>query len=157
MIILRNILRKEAFTAVGRAALRETLSEGIPLLEQGIRDFRSTGTLLSLPYYLGLKAEALYLADRTADALETINEADKLVERSEERQWSAELRRLRGVFLAAMGADENAIEAFFDKAIRIAREQKSVPLATRAEASLAEYRRQKTTGSHGRRLRLRPC
>ena len=139
-----------------RSASGDT-AEGITLIEQGIRDFRSSGTLLSLPYYLGLKAEALYFADRTADALETLNDADKLVERSEERQWSAELRRLRGVFLAAMGADENAIEASFDKAIRIAREQKSVPLVTRAEASLAEYRHQKTTGSHGRRLRLRPC
>jgi tetratricopeptide (TPR) repeat protein len=139
-----------------RSASGDTVT-GLPEIEQGIRDFRSTGTLLSLPYYLGLKAEALYLADRPADALETLNEADKLVERSEERQWSAELRRLRGVFLAAMGADENAIEASFDKAIRIARELKSVPLATRAEASLAEYRHQKTTGSHGRRLRLRPC
>ena len=29
------------------------------------------------------------------------------------------MRRLRGVFLAAMGADENAIEASFDKAISI--------------------------------------
>jgi tetratricopeptide (TPR) repeat protein len=139
-----------------RSASGDTVT-GVPEIEQGIRDFRSTGTLLSLPYYLGLKAEALYFADRTADALETLNEADKLVERSEERQWSAELRRLRGVFLAAMGADENAIGASFDKAIRIAREQKSVPLVTRAEASLAEYRHQKTTGSHGRRLRLRPC
>jgi len=139
-----------------RSASGDTVT-GVPEIEQGIRDIRSTGTLLSLPYYLGLKAEALYFADRTADALETLNEADKLVERSEERQWSAELRRLRGVFLAAMGADENAIEASFDKAIRIAREQKSVPLVTRAEASLAEYRHQKRTGSHGRRLRLRPC
>ncbi len=139
-----------------RSASGDTVT-GVPEIEQGIRDFRSTGTLLSLPYYLGLKAEALYFADRTADALETLNEADKLVERSEERQWSAELRRLRGVFLAAMGADENAIEASFDKAIRIAREQKSIPLVTRAEASLAEYRHQKTMESHGGRLRLRPC
>jgi hypothetical protein len=77
--------------------------------------------------------------------------------RSEERQWLAELHRLRGVFLAAMGADENLIEASFDKAIRIARELRSVPLVTRAEASLAEYRHQKTTGPDERRLRLRPC
>jgi serine/threonine protein kinase/tetratricopeptide (TPR) repeat protein len=139
-----------------RSASGDT-AEGITLIEQGIRDFRSIGTLLSLPYYLGLKAEALYFADRTADALETLNEADKLVERSEERQWSAELRRLRGVFLTALGADENLIEASFDKAIRIARELKSLPLTTRAEASFAEYRHRKTTGSHGRRLRLRPC
>jgi tetratricopeptide (TPR) repeat protein len=139
-----------------RSASGDTAT-GIPEIEQGVRDFRSTGTLLSLPYYLGLKAEALYFGGRTSDALETINEAEKIVERSEERQWSAELHRLRGVFLAAMGADENAIEACFCKAIGTARELKSVPLARRAEASLAEYRHQKMTGSHGQKLRLRPC
>ena len=31
--------------------------------------------MLSLPYYLGLKAEALHLADRSSEALEAINEA----------------------------------------------------------------------------------
>ena len=66
-----------------------------------------------------------------------------MAERQEERWWSAELHRLRGVFLAAIGADETQIEAAFCAAIRIAREQKSISLAKRAEATYAEYRRQK--------------
>jgi hypothetical protein len=36
-----------------------------------------------------------------------------------------ELHRLRGVFLAAIGADDTKIEASFFEALRIAREQKS--------------------------------
>jgi hypothetical protein len=36
-----------------------------------------------------LKAEALHLADRTSEVLEAINEAEALVERSEERWWRA--------------------------------------------------------------------
>jgi hypothetical protein len=56
---------------------------------------------------------------------------------------TATLDRLRGVFLATLGAEETQIEASFCEAIRIAREQKSVSLAKRAEASYAEYRRQK--------------
>ena len=47
----------------------------------------------------------------------------------------AELHRLRAVFLAAIGADETQIEASFCGAIRVAKEQKSVSLAKRAEAS----------------------
>jgi hypothetical protein len=66
-------------------------------------DWRATGAMLQVPYYLALKAEALYLADRTSEALEGIREAETLIERSEERWWCAELYRLRGVFLAAMG------------------------------------------------------
>jgi hypothetical protein len=60
--------------------------------------------------FLGLKAEALYLAHRTSEALEAIEEAVP-AERSGMRSWSAELHRLRGVFLAAMGAEEVQIEA----------------------------------------------
>ena len=52
--------------------------------------------------------------------------------------WCAELHRLRGVFLAAMGGKEAQIEASFCEAIRIAKEQKSVSLEKRAEATYAE-------------------
>ena len=66
-----------------------------------------------------------------------------MVETSEARWWCAELQRLRAVFLTAMGADETEIEVSFCEAIRIAKEQKSTSLAKRAEATYAEYRRQK--------------
>ena len=78
-------------------------------------------------------------------------EAEALVERSVERWWCAELHRLRGVFLAAMGADETQIEASFSAAISTAREQK------RAEGTYAEYRRQKASASGGRGFRLPIC
>jgi hypothetical protein len=106
--------------------------------------------MIHLPYLLSLKAEALHLADRTIEALEAIREADTLVEQSEARWWCAELHRLRGVFLAAMGADEMQIEASFRAAIITAKEQKSISLEKRAEATYAEYRRRKASGSGGR-------
>jgi hypothetical protein len=81
-------------------------------------------------------------------------EAEALVERSEERWWCAELYRLRGVFLAAMGSDEIQIEASFSQAISIAKQQKSSSLAKRAKETHAEYRRQKTLGKHVFRLPL---
>jgi hypothetical protein len=58
------------------------------------------------------------------------------------------------VFLAAIGGEENQIEASFCEAIKIAKEQKSVSLAKRAEATYAEYRRQKASGSGGCGFRL---
>jgi len=129
-------------------------AEGIPWIEQGIRDKRANGTVVRLPFYLGLKAEALHLADRTSEALETIREAEVLAERFENRYWCAELHRLRGVFFAAIGADEAQIETSFCAAIRIAKGQKSVSLEKRAEATYAEYRRQKASGSGERGFRL---
>jgi hypothetical protein len=79
-----------------------------------------------------------------------------VVERSEERQWCAELHRLRGVFLATTGADQTEIEASFCAAIRTAKEQKSISLAARAEATYAEYRCRKARalGEQGFRLPL---
>jgi hypothetical protein len=81
------------------------------------------------------------------------NEAETLIDRFGERWWCAELHRLRGVFLAAMGGKEAQIEASFCKAIRIAKEQKSVSLKKRAEATYAEHRRLKASGSGGRGIR----
>ena len=110
--------------------------------------------MLRMPYFLALKAEALYFSDRVSEALEAVTEAEGAVERSEERWWSAELQRLRGVFLATLGADETQIVASFCEAIRIAREQKSISLEKRAEGTYAEYRRQKASASGGRGFRL---
>ena len=99
----------------------------------------------------------MYLAHRTSEALETIEDAYALAERSGVRYWFAELHRIHGVFLTAIDADEFQIEASFRAAIRIAKEQKSVSLEKRAEATYAEYRRQKASGSEGRGFRLPLC
>jgi tetratricopeptide (TPR) repeat protein len=144
-------------SAIGRGWARSAsgnTAEGISLIEQGIRNLRETGTVLALPRYLARKAEALHLADRTSEALEAINEAEALAERFEQRVYRAELQRLRGVFLTAMGADEPQIEASFREATRIAKEQKSGSLEQRAEASYAEYRRRKENASGERGFRL---
>jgi adenylate cyclase len=146
-----SVLRGWARSASGNT------KEGIPWIEQGIRDLRATGTVLGLPGHLACKAEAFHLADRTSEALEAIKEAQAIAASSEERRWCAELHRLRGVFLAAMGADETQVDASFCEATRIAREQKSVSLEKRAEETYAEYRRQRASASGGRGFRLLLC
>jgi predicted ATPase len=150
-----------AFFLAGGVALRGwarcasgDIADGLARIGQGIEDWRATGATLAVPYYLALKAEALHLADRTPEAIAAIEEAQALAQRSQDRHWCAELHRLRGVFLTAMGADETEIETSFHEAIRTANEQKSVSLQKRAEATYAEYRRQRTSESGGRRIRL---
>jgi predicted ATPase len=136
-----------------RSASGDT-AEGIPCIEHGIRDFRAAGSVLGLPGFLALQAEALHLADRTSEALEAINEAEALAERFEQRGFIARIHLLRGVFLTAIGANQAQIEASFCEAIRIAREQKALSLTKRIEKTYAEYRRQKTSGSGGGGFRL---
>jgi serine/threonine protein kinase/tetratricopeptide (TPR) repeat protein len=122
-----------------RSASGDT-AEGIAWIEEGIGDYRALGSILFLPFFLALKAEALHRADRSPEALEAIREAEALVKRFEGRCWLVELHRLRGVFLASMGSSETEIEACFREAIRTAKQQKSISLAARAEASYAEFR-----------------
>jgi len=134
-----------------------SVAEGISWIEDGIEDFRSTGSILCVPFFLALKAEALHLAGHTSEALGAIWEAETLVERSEEHWCCSKLHRLRAVFLAATGVEETQIEASFCAAINTAKEQKSVSLQKRAEATYAEYRRQKASGLGGRGFRLPLC
>ena len=133
------------------------ITEGPSRIEDGIEDYRVNGSIGLMAYFLALKAEALHLADRTSEALQTIRQAEAIVESTGGRSMCAELHRLRGVFLAASGAEETQIEVSFREAIRIAKEQKSISLEKRAEATYAEYRRQKASGLGGRGFRLPLC
>jgi predicted ATPase len=65
-----EVLRGWARSASGDTA------EGLAWIEDGIEGWGATGAVLAVPYYLALKAEALYLAHRTSEALEAISEAD---------------------------------------------------------------------------------
>ncbi|HET9378652.1 MAG TPA: hypothetical protein VFO40_27020 [Chthoniobacterales bacterium] len=104
--------RAAALRGWARSASGNT-AEGISWIEDAIGDYRATASILDMPFLLALKAEALHLADRTVESLEAIREADALVERFENRYWSAELHRLSGVFLATASAEETQIEASF--------------------------------------------
>jgi tetratricopeptide (TPR) repeat protein len=149
-----------AFGAVYRGWARSALghtADGISWIEDALEDYRATGSMLTMPYWLALKAETLHLADRTSEALEVIKEAEAQAEGFEDRWWCAELHRLCGVFLTTIGADETQIEASFCAAIRTAREQKSISLAKRAEATYAEYRCQKARALGGQGFRLPLC
>jgi serine/threonine protein kinase/predicted ATPase len=141
-----SILRGWARSASGSPV------EGIRWIEDGLRDYRAIGGMIGLPFWLVVKAEALYLGGRTSEALEAIKQSEALAERSAERWWCAELYRFRAVFLTAIGADETQIEASFCQAIRTAKQQESTSLALRAESSYAEYR-----GRKGRDQNLLGC
>jgi serine/threonine protein kinase/predicted ATPase len=143
----------EVFRGWARSASGDT-TEGISWILEGIEQFRATGGFRGLPFFLALQAEAFQLADRTVEALQIMNEAEALVERLEERLWRAELYRVRGVLLAAAGADETEIEASLSKATRTAEEQKSISLAKRAKTTYAEYHRQKVNALRGRGFRI---
>ena len=121
-------------------------------IEKGIESFRATGLRGGIA--LALKAESLYLLDRTSEALESIREAEALIEVQEERWWSAEIYRLRGILLAAVGADEIEVETCFCNAIKTAKLQKSISLARRAKTTYTRYRHEKAIAARHLAFRL---
>jgi hypothetical protein len=141
------------FRGWARSAIGDTV-EGIPWIEHGIRDLRAGGSVFGLPTWLAVKAEALHLADRSPEALAAIDEAEAMAQRFEHRNTFSQLYRLRGVFLAAIGAEETQVAGSFRAAVTIAREQKSILLEKCAEETHAEYRRQSASVPGGRGIRL---
>ena len=129
-------------------------TEGISEIDEGMRGMRATGHIRCAPACLLLKAEALHLADRPCEALATLEEAEAMVEKLEERWCLVELQRLHGLFLAAVGGSDPRIEALLRSAISTAKQQKSLSLEKRAEATYAKYCRQKANASGEHELRL---
>jgi hypothetical protein len=54
---------------------------GVLRIEEGINAWQATGSTFGVPFWLALKAEALYLAHRTPEALAAIKEVEELVEK----------------------------------------------------------------------------
>jgi predicted ATPase len=127
-------------------------AQGLSWIEDGVKNYQATGSILESPFHLALRAEVLHRTNRTTEAIETIREVYVLTEKTEARWWCAELHRLRAVFLAGIGGDEIEIESSLREAILTANQQKSASLAIRAQATLAGYRRQKAGGRGAPRL-----
>ena len=64
-------------------------------MRRGIDAAHAAGASLFHTYYLGLLADALVVAGRLDEASATLDEAEALVKRTEERFWEEALRRTR--------------------------------------------------------------
>jgi predicted ATPase/tRNA A-37 threonylcarbamoyl transferase component Bud32 len=132
-------------------------AEGLAKLRQGLDDWRATGSVTYETYYLGLLAEVLAGGQQFDEALEVLEEALALVERSGERFYEPELYRLRGeVLLARGGKSERGTvrlaQDSFRRSLEIARQQSARSLELRAAMSVTELDRALGIGGAGRAL-----
>ena len=100
---------------------------------EGIRRLREHEVGSRLPYYLGLLAETLLEAGRTAEAATALADAHAEAELHADRWWLPELSRLR----ARLRPGPDGIGSL-EQALAIAAEQGSTSLGLRAAADLAE-------------------
>ena len=113
------------------------LEDGIACLRAGLKALRSTGGEVLMPYFLGLLARALAIAERSGEAFDVLAESEAALSDSGEAWWQAELYRLKGEFLLRADAtNERGAEEFFRKAMATARSQSAKSLELRAAMSL---------------------
>ena len=128
-------------------------AKGVSLLENGIADNRATGSILLVPRFLALKAEALNLADRTSEALETIGEAEALAENLKGAGGVPNCTGSAARFSRPWVPRRSEL-SFILRSHQNRREQKSISLEKRAEGTYEEYCRQKASGAGGAGFRL---
>jgi predicted ATPase len=125
------------------------VAEGISLLRSSSAAYRATGAEVWMPHYLALLANACEIAGQVEEALTLLDDALRIVERTGERWFAAELNRHKGQLLSQQGQSE-AAEELYRKALNIAQEQEAKMWELRATVSLARLRR-----DQGRRAEAR--
>jgi len=113
-------------------------AEGIDEMRRGMEAYHATGAESLRPYFLCLLVEAYGKAGQIQEGLATLDEAQAVVEKNEERFWEAEIYRLRGELLLD-AADISEVEASFHHAIEIARRQQAKSLELRAVISQSRW------------------
>jgi predicted ATPase len=139
-----NFLQGWAMTKQGK------LHEGIVQMQQGLAHLHAMETGLRESYYLGLLAEAHTRTGQVEEAMHLLEEALASVHQRDERYHEAELHRLRGELLWQQEAGEHAVEACFQQAIAVARQQQARSLELRAVMSLGRLwqRQGRTAAAH---------
>jgi DNA-binding SARP family transcriptional activator/predicted ATPase len=110
---------------------------GLERMRQGAAEYRRLEMSLGFPYQQGLLARAGRRAGRPAEAIAAIDEGLAMSERTGERFWDAELFRLRGELLLALGEPVPRARACFQRALDTARAQSALSLELRAALALA--------------------
>jgi predicted ATPase len=121
------------------------------LLHSGLTAYRATGSENWIPYFVAVLAAACEIAGQIEEALNLLNDALQIVERTGERWFAAELTRHKGQLLLRQGHAE-AAEELYHKALSLAEEQAAKLWELRAATSLARLRHDQGRHAEGRDL-----
>ncbi|HEV8711392.1 MAG TPA: adenylate/guanylate cyclase domain-containing protein [Candidatus Binatia bacterium] len=132
--------------------------EGITQIRQGLATCQAIGSGMHQSYYLALLAEAYGKAGQAEEGLAALAEALTVVDTSGERFYEAELYRLKGTLTLQSKVQgprskvEEEAEAYFQKAIEIARHQQAKSLELRAVMSLSRLWQQQGKNKEAHRM-----
>jgi tetratricopeptide (TPR) repeat protein len=119
-------------------ALNGKATDAVNMITSGIGAFRSTGATLWMPWYLSHLARANAEIGQFDDAWRCIGEAMAAVETTKERWCEAEVNRIAGeIALMSPKPDAAKAEAYFERALAVARQQQAKSWELRVSMSLA--------------------
>jgi predicted ATPase len=120
------------------SALTGKISDAVQTITAGITALRSTGTTLGMPFHLLCLATAHAELGQFDDARRCIGEAMTAVETTKERWFEAEVNRMAGeIAITSPKRDAAKAQAYFERALAVARIQQAKSLELRAAMSMA--------------------
>jgi class 3 adenylate cyclase/tetratricopeptide (TPR) repeat protein len=138
--------RGRSLLALGQAP------EGLALLTQGLAELCHIGAVTDTPELFTSVAEAHAMLGQPAEALNSLNEAARIIETTDERVFEVEvLHRVPGDLLNAAG-DRSGAEQHYRQAIAVAERQSARLFQLRASVSLARLWRDQGKRKEGHDL-----
>jgi tetratricopeptide (TPR) repeat protein len=119
-------------------ALTGETSDAVQMITSGLTAFRATGATLWEPHNLSYLARVHAECGSFDEAVRCIRASLTMVERSKERWCEAEVNRVAGeIALMLPDADTTKTEAYFERALAVARQQQAKSWELRAAMSMA--------------------
>src|SRR5262249_860066 len=113
-------------------------SNAVQMITSGLTAYQSTGATLFMPLHLTNLAKARSELGQFDDAWRCIGQAGTAVETTKERRWETEVHRVAGeIVLLSPEPDTAKAEAYFERALAVARQQQAKSFELRAAMSLA--------------------
>jgi hypothetical protein len=120
-------------------ALTGDASKAIQVIMTGITALLPTGQRAMLPVFLSWLAWTYAKLDQSDDARRSISEAMSVMDTSKEAWFEAEVHRIAGeIALMTPKADTTKAEAYFERALLLARQQQAKSWELRAAMSMAQ-------------------
>ena len=117
-------------------ALTGKASDAVQMINAGITAWRSTGSTFWIPWYLSNLAGAHAQLGEVNEAGHYIGEAMTTLKTAKEDWCEAEIDRIAGQ-VALMSSDTAQAEAYFERALAVARQQQAKSWELRAAMSMA--------------------
>jgi predicted ATPase len=143
----------KAFGVMNQGCVRALTGQPSDAVRMITSGWQSTGATMWMPFFLSYLAHAHAELGNFEDAWRSISEAMTTVETNKERWCEAEVHRTAGeITLLAPGPDAARAEAYFERALAVARAQRAKSWELRAAMSMTRLWRDQGKWDDARNL-----